>query len=187
MITTYPSESALLKFSGFLYWNATNLSAEATWGELLGFTEDGIEIETGYRRRDEIGEEFGEEPIMSLYLGCSFKIRATLKTWNDATIAQACPGLATTSAIQYPNTILSGTRLDSSTYAKRLFFVGDDGGEENPVMLAQAAVGSVISPIFFRLKAVTTLTLEFSCFRKGSGTEIYRSVYVGPKSGAVLI
>jgi len=187
MIGTNPNEDEILRQPGYLYWNPTNLASEATWGDLLGFTEEGIEVIPNVESASFEGEEYGNDPVIMLYLGCACKVKVRLKNWNDTSIARLFPGMSSSGNVFYPNTIYPGARLDTTTYAKRLLFAPFDEGVHNKIFLAPMAVGVLAGILNFSANKDTVYEILFHCFRKGSGSEIYRGFYIGSMSGATLL
>lgn len=186
-ITVHPSTHEILRQPGYLYWNPTNLAAEATWGSLLGFCETGTKIFPGYDTETVDGEE--GYPVLKIYTGGRPRLVATLKSWNASVIALAFPGFTSSKKVQSPAAIYTGTDLTSATYANRLLFVPKDGGIDQNVFLAQLASPAVGEGGEYLLSANedSSLTVCFDLFRKGSGSEAHRCYYIGAMSGAALI
>jgi len=191
-IATEPSTAEILRMPGYLYKDPTNLAAEANYGTLLGFSEGGIEVVAMIGTALSRAEERGIEPVAKWYLGAQLQIRAVLKNYNATVLAAAFPGLVTGSSVQYPSTIVAGTRLDSATYAHKLLFMPVDQCATNKLVLFQYAVPNLEANA--RLRAQTNVDLGFpvvwDAFRHPSASganKPYATMWIGTTSGVTLI
>jgi len=180
---TLPNYLEILRQPGLLYWNPTNLAAEATWGDLLGFCAGGIEFDPGYKFAILKGMETGEEPIMKPYLGCEAVLKATLRNYNADALGVLFPGLNSALTVKYPNTILPGTDLFGATYAKAIMFVPEDQAN-NIIFLLQKASPNIVAAIRASRVKDTVFPAIFHGARKSSDADGF--YYIGNISGATL-
>ena len=186
---TNPDGDEILSQPGWLWWNPSALNLEANWGTRLGFAKNGIEFVPQIQFLTAPGEEYGNEPVITCYAGAYGQIRTEIKNWNTTVLERAFPGLISSNALQFPGTLYAGARLDTSTYAKPLLFMPEDDGVVNQVVLFQMARPGLdeTGKIAFSMQEDSAFSLTFDAIRKGAGSDIYRSYYVGPVGGAVLL
>ena len=183
---TYPNFDEILQVPGLLYWNPTNLSAEATWGTLLGYTEDGVHFEPGLNLAPIKKEETGEEITQMLYLGSSPNVTAILQNFNATVMSRLFPGMGGTTFAKAPGSykagkVLSGT---SDVYGRLLFVPNDDAN--NPCLLLQKVVPNLVesAKLNFMHNNRLFFPINFTVLRKSNDAD--GMYYLGNISGAVL-
>ena len=182
---TNPSADEIIQVAGYLFWNPTNLAAEATWGTKIGFCEGGITFSPGHHVEYLHQEETGEALYKVIYCGSSPRLVAVLRNWNETLMACLFPGLVATTALKLPGSILPGTDLSSSTYSKPVLFVPQDTAN-HPCVLLQKACPHILdaAKLKFSHKDATTFPAVFDGLPKT--TDDNGTAYKGLLSGAVL-
>lgn len=182
--STHPSITEILQVPGYLFWNPTALTSEATWGAKIGFLEGGVRFEPRYRVQTYTEEEYGDEVRAKVFTGAAPLVTAVFKNWN-ATLASLFPGAGSSLTLKYPGAIAAGTEIDSTTYAKPLLFVPQDT-TNRPCLLVQKAAPNPVETARLQISHTrqTQFPVVFDCLRKSSDADgIY---YFGKLSGAVL-
>ncbi len=185
--TSHPDYTEIIKNSGYLFWNPTDLSkGEAGWGTKLGFVEKGVAWEPGHGFIELDQPETGDEPVIGIYTGNNVKLAANLRNYNALALGRLFPGLSGTTFVKIPNTIKTGTNYyANSSYYGQLLYVPSDQ-INHPCLLLQKAVPRIQSTAKVRVSHVDKMIFPciFTGARKTSGAD--GIMYVGPISGAVL-
>jgi len=184
-----PNCDEVLRQPGYLWWNPTALDAEENYGTRLGFAKKGVKFQPRFDVLSAPGMEYGNEPVIQIFAGMAGRIFAEIRNWNVTVLGRAFPGLISSNALQFPGSLYAGTRMDSDTYCKPLLFMPEAGGADNNIVLFQKArpgMADLAAAIFFANKENSTFPLVFDAIR-ADGSDIYRSIYVGPVSGAALV
>lgn len=183
---TNPDIDETIKCSGYLFWTPTNLSAEATWGTKLGFVEKGsLKFSPGYNTASITREEYGEAVYKKLYVGSTPRLVAVLRNWNATAMAVLFPGLNSTKALKIPSSLLTGTVISSTTYAKPLLFVPQDT-TNNPCILLQQAAPNIVdsAKMMISHSGETLFPVVFDGIQKTADAD--GAAYFGLLSGATL-
>lgn len=163
--------SEILHQPGELIWAATDVSiASPMGGTSLGYTDDGVRLRDRQGRVVLKGEESGERILDVVYTDTEVILAVTLLQWNDTNLARAFPGgLTATGAtsgekvIQYPGTLVPGTKLSSGSGGVLVFAPLDL--TNNKLLLARKAIPlqDETAELALRLKDSTKLRLLFYC------------------------
>lgn len=182
--STTPSEDEILQVPGFLYWNPTSLVAPIDYGDLLGYTKDGVTLDPGQKYRFIKGEETGEAVISSVYIGAQPRVSVILRNWNANVLTSVFPGQGGTTKIDVPGSVLTGTLTSSTTYAKPLLFL--PSLSTDPCILLKRAVPHISQAAKMAWDHTRPLNLlvEFEGIWVSSGAAT--QYYIGPVSGASL-
>lgn len=179
----FPNIQEILQVPGFLYWGTTDLSAEATWGTLLGYCEKGVFFEPRQEYAEFTEEETGEEIKKILYLGASPRVSVILKNYNATALGRLFPGIASVATVKFPGAIKAGH--DLVTYNGRLLFVPDDQ-DNNPCFLLQSAWPHLLKTAKLQFSHSNRLLFPCTFTGKRVGSSTDGIAYIGAMSGAIL-
>ena len=177
---TYPAVSELTRNAGFLFWNPSALTSEATWGTKLGYTDQGVDVLPSIQVAELTEEETGNEVTRIVKLGETPRIVANLSSWNATSIARAFPSMTSTTNVSHPGSNKPGAFLQNTTGV--LLFVPDDV-TNNLCLIVYKACPRLVQEAVVKLSHgnLTMLMVSFLALRSnGSGT----SFYLGKMSGA---
>lgn len=182
---THPSVEEIIQVAGYLFWNPTNLAAEATWGTKLGFCEGGIVFQSGHSVIPVTQEETGPAVYKVVYVGSRPTLFAVLKNYNSTLLSTLFPGMTTSTAAKFPSTIRPGTDLSGATYSQPLLFVPQDT-TNHPCVLLQKGCPNIVQAAKLKLSHSdrTTFPVVFNGLPKT--TDADGTAYFGLLSGAVL-
>ena len=181
----YPNINEIMRVPGLLFWNPTNLSAEATWGTKLGYTDTGVTLEPVGDFLPIKREEYGNRTEDVFYAGNSPQLVCVLQSWNTTAIERCFPGMGGTLTVSSPGAYRPGKMISRSNTAP-LLFVPDDT-TNNPCLLLQKACPRQANGIKIRFSHTDRifLSIVFHALTK-SNSYSDGQYYVGPLSGAVL-
>jgi len=184
---THPSIDEVLQVPGYLFWNPTALTSEATWGTKLGFCESGISFQPNQTIVDLQEEETGEETTMRVFCGGTATIIAVLQNYNATALSALFPGQTTSARAYYPGSIKPGTDIASgTTYAKPLLFVPQDLARD-PAIVFQKASPNIVKTarIVLSHSKKSLFPCVFTAIRKSSAVN---GIYdIGILSGLGLV
>ena len=186
MFASHPDYAEIIQNSGYLFWNPTNLAAEATWGTKIGFVRDGVAWDPGHGFIELDQPETGDEPVIGIYTGNHVIVAALLRNYNATALSLLFPGLTSSTAVKFPSTIKTGVNYYATVgYYGKLLYVPDDQAN-HPCLLLQKAIPRIHSTARIKLSHYDPMT--FPCLFTGArkSNDADGIIYVGPLSGAVL-
>jgi len=185
MFTSHPDYSEIIKNTGYLFWNPTDLMVESGWGTKLGFVENGVVWEPGHGYIELTQPETGDEPIIGIFTGNNSRVSVILRNYNAVALERLFPGLVTNTSIKFPSSIKTGNNYFATGHSGHLLFVPDDQ-TNHPCLLFQKAIPRISSTAKIRFSH--TLQSLFSCVFTAArkSDDVDGILYVGPLLGATL-
>jgi len=165
--------ASILRNPGRLVWDPTDLSiAFPHGGKSLGFTRDGVLVQTIVGATPLVAEDFGGvEPFNYMFIGQLYTLSADLIQWDDDTLQVAFPGGLTVAGgtsgervVQYPGTLDQASLL--SSVSGKLLFSPEDL-TSGKVVLFKKVVPFIAdaSEILFRRSEHASLKVVFRALR----------------------
>ena len=182
---THPSIDEILRVPGYLFWNPTNLAAEATWGTKLGYSEKGITFSPSLHILPLTEEETGDEITDLVYVGGTPAVTAIIQSHNTIMLARLFPGMGGTNKANSPGSYSAGKVISSMSgvYAP-LLFVPDDRANNPCLLLQKATPHESGASLNFSHKNRVMYSIVFVPLRKTNDADgIW---YLGALSGATL-
>lgn len=164
--TSHPDENEIIKVSGYLYYNPTNLATEAGWGTKTGYTEkENAAFSIGFKTVVLTSEDSGIYPVKSPFIGCVPCLYANLTSWNRTVCGLLFPSLAggtSGTLISIPGSLKTGT--DNFTTDKILFVPEDN--TRHPAIYLKNISPQILESAIIKYIASDKTIFPFVCVAK---------------------
>ena len=157
----------VFRVPGRLYIGVTDLSIDPPYGGTeMGVVAEAVAV-PHFRYEPVIADEYGGEPIDYVEVGGYWTFAATLREWNEDTVAayfNATAGVVTSPTNQHPGAKVSGTTL---LFAPREI-------DTHPAFYASRAL-PLIEPtreLAFQLLRELVVPVMFHCVRDAGGEQV---------------
>lgn len=175
---SHPNQDEIIKGSGYLFYNPTNIASEATWGTKLGYTEKhNAAFSPGIRTIEITEEDSGSYVTKSIFVGATPRLYANLINWNATVLGLLFPSLVGGTSgklVGVPGSLKTGT--DTFT-ANKVLFVPEDTAR-HPAVYFKDIAPKIIESAQIIFSHSDRTVFPFACIAK--------SYQCGPLSEIIL-